>query len=84
MQITIPTMRPRKAIPPTAAPTTSPIEGDPVLLPFSSREAPGVPVSVGNETDVLSKDPVGNGNWSVPAEVTEVRKPLGVGGPRLV
>jgi hypothetical protein len=54
-------MRARKAMPPTTAPTTTPIEG-PVLLLLSSREALGVLVSVGNEVDVLSKDPVGNGN----------------------
>ena len=54
-------MRAKKAMPPIAAPTTRPIEGDPVLLP-SSGEAPDVLVSVGNEVAVPSKDPVGNGN----------------------
>jgi hypothetical protein len=54
-------MRAKKAMPPITAPTTRPIEGDPALL-LSSREAPDVLVSVGNEVAVPSKDPVGNGN----------------------
>jgi len=61
MQTTAAMMRARKAIPPITAPTTRPIEGDPALL-LSSREAPDVLVSVGNEVAVPSKDPVGNGN----------------------